>query len=152
MYVNEEHLILFKVTDEFFALSVEDVKEVVELSPLTRLPNAPPIFLGVMNLRGRILKVVNLAHCLGLSSLTEDRGNQRIAVLNEPEMDIGLVVDQVSQIRRVLAKDLEEVPILKAGEGKSPFLRKLAKVDGHVVNVLDRGKLIVSIEANMGAT
>lgn len=151
MYTEEEHLILFKVADEFFALSVEDVKEVVEVSPLTRLPNAPTIFLGVMNLRGRILKVVNLSQCLGLPSLTGDKGNQRIAVLNEPDMDIGLVVDQVSQIQRVLSKDLEEVPILKQSEGKSPFLRKLAKVDGHVVNVLDRGKLINTINATMGA-
>lgn len=152
MYTEEEHLILFKVADEFFALSVDDVKEVVEISPLTRLPNAPSIFLGVMNLRGRILKVVNLSQCLGLPSLAEDKGSQRIAVLNEPDMDIGLVIDQVSQIRRVLSKDLEEVPILKQSEGKSPFLRKLAKVDKNVVNVLDRGKLITSLTATMGAT
>lgn len=151
MYSQEEHLILFKVADEFYGFSVEDVKEIVELAPLTRLPNAPPIFLGIMNLRGRILKVVNLAQCLGLPSLAEDKGNQRIAVLNEPEMDIGLLVDQVSQIQQVSARDFEDVPVLKSGESKSPFLRKLAKVDDHVVNVLDRSKLIATINATMEA-
>lgn len=150
MYTEEEHLILFRVANEYFALSVDDVKEVVDISPLTRLPNAPSIFLGVMNQRGRILKVVNLSQCLGLTSSPEDKASQRIAVLNEPEMEIGLLVDQVSQIRRVLSKDMEEVPTLKQTEAKSPFLRKLAKVDRNIVNVLDRSKLIASINATMG--
>ena len=151
MSSQEEHLILFKVADEYFGFSVVDVKEVVDIAPFTRLPNAPPIFLGIMNLRGRILKVVNLSRCLGLPSLTGDKSSQRIAVLNEPDMDIGLIVDQVSQIQRVSEKDLEDVPTLKVGESKSPFLRKIAKVDGHVVNVLDRSKLVASINAAMGA-
>jgi purine-binding chemotaxis protein CheW len=113
-----------RVAEEHYALPVEQVVEVVERGHLTPLPGAPPEVIGIHNLRGQVLPVVDLAAPLGL----EARDPARIVIAEAGEGRAGFAVDAVI--------DVAELP--PASERReSPHLRGAVLVEGTLIGVLD---------------
>jgi len=94
-----------------FGLDVEHVKEVIALRPITRVFHAPPVIAGVVNLRGDVLTVIDLAVLLGQSSVTS-ASSARIVVLRDAgeRRLAGVLVDRLGALREMPPEGLAQVP------------------------------------------
>ncbi len=96
----ELHLVTFRLERESFAVPIERVREVVRVSDITRVPEAPPHIRGVTNLRGRVLPVVELRTRLGLTAAVITPAS-RVLVVEAHGRVLGLLVDGVSRVVKV---------------------------------------------------
>lgn len=111
----ESHAYLtFSLGEEKFAISVENVQEVVELEQVTKVPNAPDYMLGIINLRGRVLPLLDTRMKLGLKR-TEITKKSRIMILDltteeEKSLQVGALVDIAKEVIELTADDIQEAP------------------------------------------
>jgi purine-binding chemotaxis protein CheW len=103
------HLITFRLDGEEFGLPVETVREVIRVGDITRVPQSPAHIRGVINLRGRILPVVEIRTRLGLAPLVP-RSTARIIVAEVRGRVLGLLVDSVAQVQKVPADRVVAAP------------------------------------------
>ena len=112
-------IIAFKLHDQEFCVRTITIREIRGWVAATPLPHSPPEVLGVMNLRGTVIPVIDLAHKLGMRS-TEPSQRSAIVVTEVHGMVMGLLVDQVSDILTIPANILQPVPDVTAS-GASSF-------------------------------
>lgn len=127
--------ILFKMGDEYYGLPISLVTEIIKPLPITRFPKSPPYVEGVIDLRGRILPIVNLRKMFGLEPmpLTEE---SRFVDIQLDRLSIGVVVDEVSEVVRISKKQIEAAPPIVSGvDGK--YLNGIARVDEKLILLLD---------------
>jgi purine-binding chemotaxis protein CheW len=124
-----------RVADEHYALAVEDVLEVAELGDVTPVPGAGAAVLGVRNLRGQVLPVVDLATVFDLPPAQ----SERIVIAERGGLRAGLAVDAVAGV--------EELPEASE-EVDSPHLAGAALADGALVGVIDVGSVLEAVEGS----
>jgi purine-binding chemotaxis protein CheW len=122
-----------RVADEHYALAVEDVLEVAELGDVTPVPGAGAAVLGVRNLRGQVLPVVDLATVFDLPPAQ----SERIVIAERGGLRAGLAVDAVDGV-----EDLPEA----SEEVESRHLAGAALADGALVGVVDVGSVLKAVE------
>lgn len=122
-----------RVAEEHYALAVEDVLEVAALGDVTPVPGAGPAVLGVRNVRGQVLPVVDLATLFGLSPAQP----ARIVIAERGDLRAGLAVDAVTGV-----EDLPEA----SEEVDSRHLAGAALADGAFVGVVDVGSMLEAVE------
>lgn len=105
----ELHLVIFRLEREEYAVPIGLVREVVRVGDITRVPHAPAHIRGVMNLRGRILPVVEIRGRLGLDP-AECTPASRVVVVEVARRTVGLLVDAVAQVTRVSEKLIAAPP------------------------------------------
>ncbi len=103
----------FVLGEELFGLKVEQVREVLRVGTITRVPRSPASLRGVTNMRGRVLAVVDLRVRLGMEATEAGEGN-RILVTDGPSGPVGLLVDRVQQMERILPSEVQESPDRRA--------------------------------------
>jgi purine-binding chemotaxis protein CheW len=104
-----EHLATFFLDREEYGVDVKQVQEIRRLSEITPVPRAPQFVRGVINLRGRILPVLDLRAKLGLGEVAEDKAT-RIIVVRVKERILGLLVDGASQVLKIPLSRIEPAP------------------------------------------
>lgn len=104
--------VVYELADEQYALKISDVYEIIKLQKITTVHNSKPFLEGVINLRGKIVPVVNLHKRFGLSNYSPSKTTRIIVVQSRDEM-IGIVVDKVNQV--VKFNDIQPPPELVAG-------------------------------------
>lgn len=128
-------LLTFRLGDQEYSLDIMSVREIRSWTRATPLPHAPACMRGVINLRGTVLPVMDLAERLGLPPRgQEDRAV--IIVVSQGETLTGLLVDAVSDIVALTAEDLQPPPDLGAGAGVG-MVSALTLIDARMVRVLD---------------
>jgi purine-binding chemotaxis protein CheW len=135
-----EHLVTFYLSEEEYALDVRVVQEIIRLTETTHVPRAPEFIRGVINLRGRIIPVVDLKRKLALGEITESR-LARIVVVKLRDRLIGLLVDGASQVLKIPASAIDAAPeeILDVNIS---FIRGVAKMDRRLIILLDLYKIL----------
>ncbi|MCE9580497.1 MAG: chemotaxis protein CheW [Deltaproteobacteria bacterium] len=141
--------ITFKLGDELFAIDVARVREVLDLSEITRVPTAPPYMRGVVNVRGSAVPVVDLRLKFGLPA-TADTVNTRIVVL-ELELDgeltvVGGLADSVHEVLELEQAQIREPPRI-AMRWRAEMVAGLGKKGEQFVIVLDIAKVFASDQA-----
>ncbi|HWU67527.1 MAG TPA: chemotaxis protein CheW [Stenotrophobium sp.] len=107
----------FRLGDTWLVAPRDDVREIIAPPKLTRIPNAKPWLLGVANVRGALLGVIDLNHFLGAETATASRA-QRLLVYNSDRVPVGFLVDEIVGHRQFTANEQRaELP-----EGSEPFL------------------------------
>jgi purine-binding chemotaxis protein CheW len=137
--VEEMELLSFRLGGEEYAVKVDDVREVLKLRDLTLVPNAPDYILGVMSLRGAMLPVMDLCKRLGITQAARDE-KTRILVVSPDEEDVGLMVDRVSGVLRVLPDAIKPVP--ENIEHGAEFLRGIVRKEDKLYILLDLMKAV----------
>ncbi len=137
--VQELELLSFRLGGEEYAVMVDDVKEVLKIRDLTLVPNAPDYVLGVMSLRGTMLPVLDLCRRLGITQPARDE-KSRVLVVSPDEEDVGLMVDRVSGVLRVMPDAIKPVP--ENIEHGAEFLRGIARRDDKLYILLDLVKAV----------
>lgn len=121
-------LLFFRLGEETFSVPLSDIREVALPGQLSRIPRAPPALPGVMNLRGRIVVVIDLGLLLRQRSSWTGKGTERLLVLDEGRRDLGLLVSEVLLIANLGGNEEEAAPRPQpaASIGKEELTAKIA--------------------------
>lgn len=133
-------LITFEVEGQVFGLDIMAIREIRAWSPTTRLPRVPHYVAGVVNLRGTVLPVIDLAARLGWRA-TEATPRHAIIVTQQGAQVSGWIVDSVSDIVTLNADALQPPPPTSSGDMVVPFLEGLAAIEDRMVMVLNLAAL-----------
>jgi purine-binding chemotaxis protein CheW len=142
-----EHLASFFLSREEYGVDVRLVQEIIRVGEITPVPRAPASIRGVINLRGRIIPVVDLKRKLGLGDVAPDR-RSRIVVVKLRERLVGLLVDAASQVLKVPVSTIDPAPDALV-EIDADFIRGVAKLKDRLIILIDLQK-ILSLELREG--
>src|SRR5260221_7641874 len=130
-----EHLATFFLGREEYGVDVRLVQEIIRVTEITQVPRAPDFIKGVINLRGRIIPVVDLKRKLRLGEVEVTR-QSRIVVVKIKERLIGLLVDGASQVLKVPVSTIEAAPD-EVIEIDATAIRGVAKLTGRLIILMD---------------
>lgn len=137
-------LVTFRLGNEEFSLDILRVQEIIRHMELTRVPRTPDFVDGVINLRGRVIPVLDLRKRFGLAS--DERTNEtRIIVVDVDSKTVGLKVDAVSEVLRLPADTVEPAPAIVTG-AESDYIKGVGKLDGRLLILLDVEKILTKTE------
>ncbi len=129
------HLVTFRLGREEYGVEIDRVREIIRASDITPVPGAPTHVRGVINIRGKIVPVVDLGARFGLGRVTAG-DEQRIIVVELGEKRIGMLVDSVSQVIKLPAGVIEEMPQEAVGVEES-FIKGVGKLESRLIIILD---------------
>jgi purine-binding chemotaxis protein CheW len=132
-------LVTFKLGNEEYATDILKVQEINRMVNVTTVPNTPSYVEGVINLRGKVIPVIDLRKKFGLEAKAAD-AQSRIMVVDVGKT-VGLIVDSVSEVLRLPADTVEPPPAM-AMNGGSEYIRGIGKLDDRLVILLDIDKLL----------
>lgn len=135
-----EHLATFVLDREEYGVDVKQVQEIRRVGEITAVPRAPEFVRGVINLRGRILPVLDLKRKLGLGDVVLER-TARIVVVRTADRMLGLLVDGASQVLKVPVSRVEPPPEEVVERGGN-YIRAVAKLDDRLIILIDLGKVL----------
>ena len=130
-------LVSFNIGQEEFGLGIQSIQEINRMVEITRVPNSPEFVSGVINLRGKVIPIINLRKRFGFPPKENDR-NTRIMVVELGGMVVGFVVDSVSEVLRIPKNITEPPPSIVAGIG-SEYITAVAKLDNRLLVCLCLG-------------
>lgn len=145
---DHQQYVTLGVAEELFAAPVEKVQEILDMRPIARLPQAPETLLGMIDVRGQGIPVVDLRLTLGLPH-APDNENTRIIVLSingqNGELRLGLRADRVFEVT-ILDDDALDPPPSVSGTWSGHCIAGIGRRNGRFVTVLDLERLLGSVE------
>lgn len=141
--LHELQLVVFRLAREEYGLPITRVQEINRLAPITKLPQTPPFMEGIINLRGRIIPVIDLRKRFQLE-VTEHTDNTRIIIVEVNGQTIGVIVDAVQEVVRLEQEQIEPPPpsfVLDA-----QYIHGVGKVDGRLLILLNINAVLSSQE------
>jgi purine-binding chemotaxis protein CheW len=135
-----EHLATFFLGREEYGVDVRLVQEIIRVSEITQVPRAPGFIKGVINLRGRIIPVVDLRRKLNLGEV-ELTKHSRIVVVKVRDRLVGLLVDGASQVLKVAVSTIEQAPE-EVVEIDANYIRGVAKLQTRLIILMDLQKIL----------
>lgn len=135
----------FRVDDELYAIDVMQVKEVLRYSEITPVPGAGPSVLGIINLRGNVVTVIDTRQMFHMPAVAADEETRIIVVeFNESEV-IGLVVDSVDEVLSLPQNEVDRAPNASSDDSSKRFVQGVCYHEGILIILLDLGKMLLSI-------
>jgi purine-binding chemotaxis protein CheW len=144
-YEEALQLVSFKIGNEEFGVNILQVQEINRPTQITHVPNIPDFIEGVINLRGKIVPVVNLRKKFGLGEKEYDK-NTRVIVVELNNKIVGFIVDSVSEVLRISKKVVEPPPELISSGIDSEYITGIAKLDDRLLILLDLEKVLSAEE------
>ena len=130
----DEHVVVFRLGTEAYAVDIGIVQEIVRMQPVTSIPDIGAEIAGVTTFRGRVIPVVDLRRACGMPCGETTPDSRMIVVSIDSEHAHGLIVDAVSEVLRIPASEIEPVTsVLEA----SRLVRGIAKLEHRLVALLD---------------
>jgi purine-binding chemotaxis protein CheW len=136
----ELHIVGFQLGRETYGVPITSLHEIVRVPEITAVPDAPDYMEGVINLRGKIVSVIDLRKRFGLEPVAPARQN-RILVLEHNGRLSGLIVDSASEVIKIPAADVEPSPTVFQDGGLN-CVTGLGKYKGRLIILLDMAKLL----------
>ena len=137
-------LVTFRLGNEDYAVNILKVQEINRMKEITRVPNTPTYVEGVINLRGKVIPVINLRSKFGLSDKDSDT-QSRIMIMDIQGITMGLVVDAVSEVLRIPANIVEPTPPM-ASNINTEYIKGIAKLEDRLIILLDMDMLVGKTE------
>src|SRR5438067_6687171 len=141
---DERQLVVFQLGAELYGVEISRVHEIIRLQSVTRVPRSPAFVEGVINLRGKVIPVVDLRRRFGLPTADHTRAS-RIVVVEIGDQVVGIVVDGVSEVLRVSSVIVEPPSPVVAGID-SEYLNGIAKLPERLVILLDLDRVLARDE------
>jgi purine-binding chemotaxis protein CheW len=108
--MSEEQVVVFKLSQEEYALPISEVREIINYSGLTKIPNAPLYMEGIINLRGNVVPVINLARKFERPFTMGDE--PKVIIIETGEYNIGVIVNEVTEVMSLKDEDIEPIPAI----------------------------------------
>lgn len=136
----ELQLVSFNIGSEEFGVDILKVQEINRMVDITHVPQAPHFVEGVINLRGKVIPIVDLRKRFNLEMKDYDK-NTRIVVVDINGNIMGMIVDAVSEVLRLQASTIEPPPDIVTGVN-SEYIKGVAKLENRLLIFLDLSKVI----------
>lgn len=136
----ENKYVIFKLGMEYYGIPIKNVLSIERISKITRIPNLPKYVLGLINLRGDVVPVIDLKLKLGFNS-NEIDDNMRIIIVKEDEILVGLLVDSSSEVLEISPDDIDRPPSSDSNELLG-YMEGIGKTLSKMVILLNVQKLL----------
>jgi purine-binding chemotaxis protein CheW len=136
----ETQVVGFQVGRETYGIPIASLHEIVRVPEITAVPDAPAYMEGVINLRGKIVSVLDLRKRFGKTAGAFQRGS-RILVVEHKNRLAGMIVDAASEVLKIPESDIEPAPGIML-EGGLDCVTGLGKYQGRLIILLDVGKVL----------
>jgi len=151
----EIQVVMFSLANEEFAARVNQIKEITKIIEITQMPKAPSFIKGVMNLRGQVIAVIDLAKQLGLPTSELGEETRNIVV----DMDgniVGMIVDAVTEVLKISTENIDPTPPLIESRIDTRYIEGIGKLEDRLFVLLDLKKVlsleeIESVEKTTGS-
>lgn len=143
----DEQLVVFKLWDQNYAINIASVHEIILMEHITRVPRTPAFLKGVINLRGKIIPVIDMRKRFSVDWHTEITEDTRIMIVEAGSSIVGMIVDQVTEVIRLSRDDIEPLPAASAGFDAS-FIRGVGKIEDSLIMLLDVQDVFAQINKN----
>jgi purine-binding chemotaxis protein CheW len=130
----------FRIGNETYGVRIGAVREIVRVPEITSVPSAPDAIEGVINLRGKIIPVMDLRKRFGLADIHRDKKNRILVVELENKL-VGLIVNAASEVLKIPPSEIEP-PGTVFAEGESSYVTGVGKLKGRLIILLDVAKLL----------
>ncbi|GAA5141948.1 chemotaxis protein CheW [Thalassotalea piscium] len=139
---NDEVLqwVTFKLDNETYGINVMQVQEVLRYTEIAPVPGAPLYVLGIINLRGNVVTVIDTRSRFGLES-SEITDNTRIVIIESEKQVIGILVDSVAEVVYLKASEIDVAPNV-GNEESAKFIQGVSNRDGELLILVDLNKLL----------
>src|SRR5499427_8937027 len=134
------HIVGFQVGRETYGVPITSLHEIVRVPEITSVPDAPDYMEGVINLRGRIVSVIDLRKRFGEKEIRTNRQNRILVVEHNGRLS-GLIVDSATEVLKIPAADVEASPT-SLDEGHANCVTGLGKYQGRLIVLLDMARLL----------
>lgn len=142
--INTKQLVVFSLASEEYGVPITQVQEIIRKPEITRIPGMPDFIDGVINLRGKIIPVIDLRKRFKLEQ-KEATDKTRAVVADAANQTIGLVVDSVSEVVNLPKSQIDPIPPSIASID-AEYLSGVGKMEKRIVILLDLAKLLGDIE------
>ncbi len=133
-------LVTFRLGKEEYSVDILSVQEIIRHMDLTAVPKAPEFVDGVINLRGKVIPVLDLRKRFGLE-VTEKTNETRIIVVDINDKTVGFKVDAVSEVLRLSADTVEPPPSIVT-DPDSDYIKGVGKMEGRLIILLEVSKIL----------
>lgn len=140
---SELQLVVFKLGGEEFGVNIAQVREIIRVPAITKIPNTPDFIMGVINIRGKITPVVDLRHRLGIGA-SDSNNNTRIMIVDKESDNVGMIVDSITEVRRISADDINPAST-DTFNITAEYIKGVGKLDGRLFVLLDLN-MVLSME------
>jgi purine-binding chemotaxis protein CheW len=137
---NDLHIVGFRVGAETFGVPITCVHEIVRVPEITNVPDSPEFVEGVINLRGKIISVVDLRKRFGEVQTKADKKNRVIVVDSEGKL-VGLIVDSASEVMRIPNSEIEPPPRILSDDD-SGYVTGVGKLKDRLIILVDLQKVL----------
>ncbi len=137
-------LVTFRLGNEEYSVDILSVQEIIRHMDLTRVPKAPEFVDGVINLRGKVIPVLDLRKRFGLDA-DENTNDTRIIVVDINDKTVGFKVDAVSEVLRLPADTVEPPPSIVT-DVDSDYIKGVGKMDDRLIILLEVSKILTTSE------
>lgn len=141
---DEQQLVVFDLSTESYGVDIGEVREIIRLQEITKVPRTPEFVEGVINLRGGVIPVIDLRKRFDLPIADETRDN-RIVVVDIGGQNIGVIVDAVTEVLRISVGSIEP-PASVITTAESEYLLGIAKLDDRLIILLDLKQVLTEAE------
>jgi len=151
MVNREGKYLTFTLADEEYGIGILKIKEIIGMMPITSVPQTPDFVKGVINLRGKVIPVVDLRRRFGMEAMDYTERTCIIVVEIQGQTGtvmIGIVVDSVSEVLNIKKEDIEETPTFGT-RLNTDYILGMAKIEGGVKILLDIDRVLSAEEAAM---
>lgn len=133
-------LVTFRLKDETYGINVMQVQEVLRVSEIAPVPGAPGYVLGIINLRGNVVTVIDTRTRFGLPT-TELDDSSRIVIIESDQQVVGILVDSVAEVVELRQSEIDTAPSI-GSEESSRYIQGVASRDDDLLIVVDLNKLL----------
>ena len=140
-------LVTFSIGEEEFGVNILKVQEIIRTMEITKVPRSPDFVEGVINLRGKVIPIIDLRRRFGLAPRPEDK-DTRIIVIEINSIIVGFVVDAVSEVLRIPASTVGPPPPVVAGV-ESDYISGVGQLADRLLIMLDLDRLLSSEDISM---
>lgn len=134
----------FRLDNETYGINVMQVQEVLRMTDIAPVPGAPDYVIGIINLRGNVVTVIDTRRRFGLAP-TEPDDSTRIVIIETEKLIVGILVDSVAEVMNLRASDIESAPNV-GNEESSKYIQGVYSRDGDILILVDVNKLLTDSE------
>lgn len=137
----EIQVVMFSLANEEFAARTNQIREITKMIEITKMPKAPSFIEGVMNLRGQVIAVIDLAKQLGLPR-SEWGEETRNMVVEMDENIVGMIVDTVTEVLKISTENIDPTPPLIESRIDTRYIEGIGKLEDRLFVLLDLKKVL----------
>lgn len=139
--IQENKFLMCKIGEETYGIDIQHVTDIIELQKITEVPDMPEYVRGVINLRGKVIPVIDMRLRFGMDSKEFD-DRTVITVVNIKSYSIGFIIDTATEVVDIPEKDIDPPPTFQENGEGNKYIAGLGKLEDQVIILLDMEKLV----------